>query len=36
MYHVRKYKEAAELLDRMVSGKKLPNFLTLEAYGLLA
>jgi malate synthase len=36
MYQARKYKEAADLLDKMVSGKKLPNFLTLEAYGLLA
>jgi malate synthase len=36
LYQSRKYKEAAELLDKMVTGKRLPNFLTLEAYGLLA
>ncbi|MGQ0658877.1 MAG: malate synthase A [Chromatiales bacterium] len=36
VFQSRKYKEAAELLDKMVTGKKLPSFLTLEAYGLLA
>ncbi|MCG3143800.1 MAG: Malate synthase A [Gammaproteobacteria bacterium] len=36
LYQSRNYKEAAELLDKMVTGKRLPNFLTLEAYGLLA
>lgn len=36
VYHSRKYKEAADLLDKMVTGRRLPNFMTLEAYGLLA
>lgn len=30
-----KFREAATLLDRMVTGENLPAFLTLEAYGLL-
>lgn len=32
----RKFSGAAKLLDTMVTGEKLPAFLTLEAYGLLA
>jgi malate synthase len=35
LFQSQKYKEAAELLDKMVTGKRLPNFLTLEAYGLI-
>jgi malate synthase len=35
-YQTRKYKEAGALLDKMITGSKLPAFLTLEAYGLLA
>ena len=35
-YQTRKYKEAAALLEKMITGSKLPAFLTLEAYGLLA
>jgi len=30
-----KFKEAAALLDRLVTTSKLPAFLTLEAYGKL-
>jgi malate synthase len=31
----RRFRDAASLLDRLVNNPKLPNFLTLEAYGLL-
>ncbi|MGE0386034.1 MAG: malate synthase A [Gammaproteobacteria bacterium] len=32
----RKFNEAADLLDKMITGGDLPAFMTLEAYGLLA
>jgi malate synthase len=34
-FRSHKFREAANLLDRMVTGENLPAFLTLEAYGLL-
>ncbi len=34
-YEKRKYTEAAEVLERVVSSDEMPSFLTLEAYGLL-
>lgn len=35
LYRTRKFEEAAALLERMVTTRNLPAFLTLEAYGLL-
>ncbi|MCZ6895023.1 MAG: malate synthase A [Gammaproteobacteria bacterium] len=34
-YENRRYRQAAEVLDRVVTSSELPAFLTLEAYGLL-
>lgn len=34
-YDNRRYRQAAEVLDRVVTSNELPAFLTLEAYGLL-
>jgi malate synthase len=35
-FNQRKYRLAAELLDRMITGSELPEFLTLEGYDYLA
>lgn len=34
-FATRKFKEAAALLDRLITTTKLPAFLALEAYGLI-
>jgi malate synthase len=35
VYESRHFQAAGELLDRLITGKHLPAFLTLEAYGQL-